>query len=89
MGAENGWHIWCVDWQGDDRADAPAVVSAPDPLAAAERWAELLDAEGQSDAMAGVSLLVEGPDGTLHRVELAGELSISWWASFRSAGGRG
>jgi hypothetical protein len=50
MGVESGWHVWCVDWQGDDRTDSPSVVSAPDPLSAAERWAELLDAEGLSDA---------------------------------------
>ena len=83
MGAESGWRIWCVDWQGDDREDTPAVVSAPDPLAACERWAETLDSEGQSAAMAGVSLLVEGPDGGRHRVELAGEASINWWARVR------
>ena len=88
MGAENGWHIWCVDWQGDDMADSPSVVSAPGLLAACERWAETLDTEGQSDAMAGVSLLVEGPDGSLRRVELAGELSIDWWARWRVASAR-
>jgi len=80
MGGESSWRIWCVGWQGDDREDTPAVVSAPGLLAACERWAELLDAEGLSDAMAGVTLLVEGADGRLHRVELAGELSINWWA---------